>query len=115
MPRKALQRCRRIVGVCSNLAEAYGAPVKRLFPSLDAYTFSYQLGALKPDPVMYRHACEQMGVPLDDRFGGERVGMVGDSLRCDCNGPRALGINGIHLVRSGVGKITNLMASRLWF
>lgn len=104
-----LQARKVLVGVCSNLAEPYGASIKRLFPSLDAYTFSYQLGALKPDPAMYRHACGQLGVPLDDRFGDERVGMVGDSLRCDCNGPRALGINGIHLVRSGDGAITNLM------
>ncbi|WP_447781193.1 HAD family hydrolase [Pseudomonas plecoglossicida] len=28
------------VGICSNLAKSYGAAVKRLFPSMDAYTFS---------------------------------------------------------------------------
>ncbi|RMV34628.1 hypothetical protein ALP12_200499 [Pseudomonas savastanoi pv. phaseolicola] len=97
------------VGVCSNLAAPYGAAIKRLFPTLDAYALSYELGALKPDPAMYRSACKLLGVGIGERFGDERIAMVGDSLRCDCHGPRAVGINGLHLDRSGAGRITNLM------
>jgi FMN phosphatase YigB (HAD superfamily) len=35
--------------------------------------------------------------------------MVGDSLRCDCHGPREVGITGIHLDRSKYGGINDLM------
>ncbi|MCH5531329.1 HAD family hydrolase [Pseudomonas cannabina] len=106
---QALQAQQVLVGVCSNLATPYGDALKRLFPTLDAYAFSYQIGALKPDPVIYRSACNMLGVTIVDRFGDERVAMVGDSLRCDCHGPRANGINGLHLDRSGAGSITNMM------
>ncbi|ELQ02007.1 HAD family hydrolase [Pseudomonas syringae] len=106
---QALQAQRIRVGVCSNLAAPYGSALKHLFPTLDAYALSYEIGALKPDPVMYRSACKLLGLSVGDRFGEERVAMVGDSLRCDCHGARAVGINGLHLDRSGAGKITNLM------
>lgn len=104
----ALQAEQLRVGVCSNLAAPYGAALRRIFPTLDAYALSYEVGALKPDPVMYRSTCELLGVEIGARFGDERIAMVGDSLRCDCYGPRAVGINGLHLDRSGAGKITDL-------
>lgn len=106
---QALQAQKVRLGICSNLAAPYGVALKRLFPTLDAYALSYEIGALKPDPVMYRSACSLLGVSVGDRFGEGRVAMVGDSLRCDCHGPRAVGINGLHLDRSGAGKISNLM------
>lgn len=112
MPLKPFERYRHKqvrVGVCSNLAAPYGAALKRLFPTLDAYALSYEIGALKPDPVMYRSACDLLGVGIGERFGDERIAMVGDSLRSDCHGPRAVGINGMHLDRSGAGRITNLI------
>ncbi|MCH5549465.1 HAD family hydrolase [Pseudomonas syringae pv. syringae] len=105
---QALQAQHVRVGVCSNLAAPYGTALKRLFPTLDAYALSYEIGALKPDLVMYRTACKLLGVGIGERFGDERIAMVGDSLRCDCFGPRAVGINGLHLDRSGAGKITDL-------
>ncbi len=106
---QSLQAQQVRLGVCSNLAAPYGAALKRLFPTLDAYALSYEIGVLKPDPVMYRSACKLLGVGIGERFGDERIAMVGDSLRCDCHGPRAVGINGLHLDRSGAGRITNLM------
>lgn len=105
---RTLQAKQVRVGVCSNLAAPYGDALKRLFPTLDAYALSYEIGVLKPDPLMYRSACELLGVEIGARFGDERIAMVGDSLRCDCHGPRAVGINGLHLDRSGAGKITDL-------
>lgn len=106
---RTLQAQQVRVGVCSNLAPPYGAALKHIFPTLDAYALSYEIGALKPDPVMYRSACKLLGVSIGERFGDERVAMVGDSLRCDCHGPKAVGINGLHLDRSGAGRITNLV------
>lgn len=105
---QALQAQHVRVGVCSNLAAPYGTALKRLFPTLNAYALSYEIGALKPDPVMYRTACKLLGVGIGERFSDERIAMVGDSMRCDCFGPRAVGVNGLHLDRSGAGKITDL-------
>lgn len=54
---------------------------------LEARTFSFALGAFKPDPSLYRDALEQLGLPgsacwfVDDRpcnlVGAERAGMRG--------------------------------------
>lgn len=104
-----LQEHNRLVAVCSNLAYPYGRAVKRLFPTLDAYGFSFELGATKPDPRIYQATCTMVGVKPGDGVGENRVIMVGDSLRCDCHGPRAVGITGIHLDRTKPGSISNLM------
>lgn len=104
-----LQERSRLVAVCSNLAYPYGRAVKTLFPTMDAFGFSYEIGLVKPDPRMYQATCEMIGVESDNGFGENRVIMVGDSLRCDCHGPREVGITGIHLDRSKCGGINNLM------
>lgn len=107
-----LQQHQLKVGVCSNLAQPYRKAVKRHFPELDAYTFSFEVGAVKADPLIYDSACESLGVglnslsPISDR---RRVVMIGDSLRCDCHGPQAVGIRGVHLDRSPGGQISDLM------
>lgn len=51
----------------------------------DCVTFSYQLGALKPDPKMYRDALEKMGLPPEQTL------FVDDS-RKNLDGAAALGI-----------------------
>jgi FMN phosphatase YigB (HAD superfamily) len=76
---------------------------------LVAVGFSYEMGLVKPDPRMYQATCEMIGVESDNGFGENRVIMVGDSLRCDCHGPREVGITGIHLDRSKCGGINDLM------
>lgn len=104
-----LQERSRLVAVCSNLAYPYGRAVKTLFPTMDAFGFSYEIGLVKPDPRMYQATCEMIGVESDNGFGENRVIMVGDSLRCDCHGPREVGITGIHLDRSKGEGINDLM------
>lgn len=98
------------VGICSNLSAPYGPVVKSLFPQMDGYAFSYQLGVMKPHPAIYHSICNQMNVEsghlFRDRVG--RVLMIGDSPRCDRDGPRATGILGYHLDRSGNGEIHQL-------
>ncbi|MFG0528977.1 HAD family hydrolase [Pseudomonas sp. yb_2] len=95
---------------CSNLAAPYGPAVKRLLPDLNAYSFSYELGVTKPDPVIYRAVCRDLGVVPGHLFGDSaQVAMMGDSPRCDRDGPRAVGIKGFHLDRSGTGAIRNLV------
>lgn len=74
------------IAVCSNLAYEYGTAVRRLLPDLDAYLFSYELGAAKPDPTIYAATCTALGCrPREVLF-------IGDSRRCDFEGPRAFGM-----------------------
>jgi FMN phosphatase YigB (HAD superfamily) len=85
-------------GVCSNLALPYGLKVKALLPALDAYTLSYERGAMKPEPVMYQHSLTGLGV-----FTWEAL-MIGDSLKCDKLGPQEVGIRSLYLNRGKAGK-----------
>lgn len=41
------------IAVCSNLAKPYGDQVLSMLPSLDAYIWSYEVGAIKPNPKIY--------------------------------------------------------------
>lgn len=83
------------VAICSNLAQPYGAAVERIFPGLDGYGYSYAVGALKPDRRIYDAVLAQLGVAAG------RVWMIGDSQRCDRDGPAERGIRGHYLNRSG--------------
>lgn len=98
-------------GVCSNLASPYGPKVREIFPLMDGYAFSYEVGALKPDPGIYQSICALMDVEPGHYFGDElgRVLMIGDSQRCDRDGPRVVGISGFYLDRTGHGKIHDLV------
>ncbi|WP_370661947.1 tyrosine-type recombinase/integrase [Massilia alkalitolerans] len=50
------------VGICSNLAAAYAPPVEALLPmKLDAYSWSFRVGALKPEARIYR-TCQKFCV-----------------------------------------------------
>lgn len=84
--------------------------MKKLLPDLNAYSFSYELGFTKPDPVIYRAVCHDLGVIPGHLFGGSaQIAMIGDSPRCDQDGPRTVGIKGFHLDRSGAGAIRDLV------
>ncbi|KWS42649.1 MULTISPECIES: HAD family hydrolase [Pseudomonas] len=105
-----LQKHSVAIAICSNLAQPYGAVVSSLFPNLDVYAYSYQLGFLKPEPQIYKWACDQLGVNPGAAFGsGDVVHMIGDSIRCDRDGPTAIGIAGHHLGRRGGGQMTSLL------
>ena len=98
------------VGICSNLAAPFGRIVEELFPKMDGYAFSFKLGIMKPDPAIYHAVCSQMNVSPGHNFsaGQGRVLMIGDSQRCDRDAPRAIGIMGLHLDRTGRGRISDL-------
>lgn len=97
------------IGVCSNLAGPYCSKVRSLLPGLDGYALSAELGLLKPDPGMYRSICNMLGV-LPEQVESEQVLMIGDSRRCDEQGPRAFGIPGYHLDRNGAGPYSDLIS-----
>ena len=78
------------VAICSNLALPYGPPVKALLPMLDAYAWSYDAGATKPDSRIYNYLCHQLHcLP-------EEVLMVGDTVEADYYGPRRFHFPDIH-------------------
>ena len=78
--------------------------ILRSYPGLDAYAFSCEVGAMKPDVKIYRETCNLLAAsPLT-------TSMIGDSLRCDRDGPRAFGINGFYLDRArGMGDYADLV------
>lgn len=98
------------VGVCSNLAAPYGPKIRELFPRMDGYAFSYELGVTKPEPSIYQAVCSQMNVEPGHYFSQEkgRVVMIGDSRRFDQDGARAVRVMGILLDRSGRTPIRDL-------
>ncbi|MFJ2984861.1 MULTISPECIES: HAD family hydrolase [unclassified Pseudomonas] len=89
------------IAVASNLAAPYGEPVCRLYPTLDGYGFSYAIGAMKPEPFMYRASCELLGADTSEYFSDNQVMMIGDSIQRDCYAPREVGIQGFFLNRRG--------------
>lgn len=94
------------LGLCSNLAVDYAAPIVALLPlQLDAYTWSFEAGAIKPDPAIYDRACRA----LDCAPG--RVLMVGDTPAADVDGPRAFGMQSILLDRRQRRAGANVLAS----
>lgn len=90
---RALKSAGVKVAICSNLAMPYGSAVYQLWPGLDAYVYSYAVGALKPDPRIYESVLEQ----LEEE--ARSVWMIGDSRRCDQDGPTKVGIKGHILSR----------------
>lgn len=90
------------VVVCSNLAKPYAAAIERLYPGLDGYTYSFAVGAVKPSFEIYQHATQLASVSPAD------VWMIGDSKRCDCDGPTAFGMHGFWLDRQGGSPYTSL-------
>jgi putative hydrolase of the HAD superfamily len=86
---KSLQRAGIKTGVLSNIGDAMESGIRARFPWLaafDHHTFSHRLGIAKPDPEIYRHAIEGLGVPageilfIDDReeniLAARAAGMV---------------------------------------
>ena len=109
-----LQEAGLLIGICSNLAQPYGPVIRKAFPRVQCHAFSYELGVMKPDPSIYLSLCRKLGVEachaaLEKAREKDRMVMIGDSRKCDRDGPRAVGIVGYHLDRSGQGKISDLV------
>lgn len=84
------------VGVCSNLAAPYAVPIYSLLPdAFDACVWSFDVGAVKPDPAIYAAVC------ATSNLAPEELLFVGDTYAADVMGPRAFGMQAIHLARNG--------------
>ena len=90
----ALQEAGLKLAVCSNLAAPYAAPVVKLLPiTLDAYIWSFEAGAIKPEPAIYSAVIAALNLPA------EKILFVGDTLLADYTGPQNAGMRSVHLNR----------------
>ena len=69
------------LALCFNLAAPYAVPVTLLLPALYAYARSFEVGAVKPDPLIYQILCRQLDCALQE------VMMIGDHLEADHTAP----------------------------
>lgn len=83
------------VALCSNLAAPYAVPPQLLLPEFDAYAWSFEVGAIKPEPAIYQHLATQLNCPASS------LAMIGDTLEADAIGPCNAGLQGFHLQREG--------------
>lgn len=91
--RELKRRGIRVV-VLSNIGLDITAHLAEVLPGLvDGVVLSYQVGLVKPDPKIFEHALDVLGVPA-----GEAL-MVGDSWRADA-GAAGVGIRTLILPRT---------------
>ena len=62
---------------------------------LDAFGTICEIGAIKPEPAIYRAMCDPLGCQPSD------ILFVGDTEDADVDGPRAFGMRAVHLDRDG--------------
>lgn len=105
------------IGVISNLASPYKHAFHRLGLDqlVDVAVFSCDRGMAKPDGRIYRAALAELGSTAAETI------MIGDSRRCDVEGPTACGIRGILLDRqakvsgpSCISTLTDAQALTSW-
>lgn len=94
------------LGLCSNLALDYAAPIEAILPfPLDAHVWSFEAGAIKPDPAIYARACEQLSCEPSE------VLMIGDTFDADVDGPRRFGMQALLLDRKQRSDAKNSLSS----
>ncbi len=96
------------LAVCSNLAAPYGRVLQDLLPAHPDLLrcLSYDVGAIKPDPAIYRWLEEHSGI------AAKKMLFVGDNYIADVEGPRSVGMNALYLKRNsspGDGSIGSLI------
>ena len=100
------------LALVSNLAPPYARAVReKLPPVFEAAVFSFEVGAVKPEPAIFNVLCARLNV------APPRVLMVGDRHRDDVDGARRFGMSALHLDRrrgsspgaDGISDLTGLV------
>jgi HAD superfamily hydrolase (TIGR01509 family) len=80
------------LALCSNLSSDYVAALRSTLPGRpDAEVLSCKFGAVKPEPAIYAHVLDGLGIEAG------KVLFVGDTLRADIEGPQAAGMKAVHV------------------
>lgn len=95
------------LAVCSNLATPYGKVAAALLPTFDAYAWSYEVGAIKPDAKIYQHILDQLACQADE------VLFIGDTLLADLQGPTAFGMSARLIHRKHGQKFADILQDLL--
>lgn len=94
------------IGLCSNLAAPYAPSVKGLLPfTLDSYSWSFDVGAIKPDARIYANVCQQLGLLP------QQILFIGDTYAADYLGPTTFGMHALHLDRQSNGIRKNTISA----
>ena len=87
------------IGLCSNLAQPYGAVIGNLLAGFDLELFlSYELGTINPEAQIYESILRRF------KCEAEQCLFIGDTFEADYVGPITLGMKALHLTRSGVAQ-----------
>lgn len=79
------------IGICSNLAKPYAAPVLAALPEeIKAFVWSFEAEAVKPEPAIFQKLCDGLEVKAAN------VLFVGDSAKNDVEGARNFGMQALH-------------------
>lgn len=105
-----LRRGGKKIGLISNILSPYrqviGSGRLGLKQYFDQVIFSCDVGAVKPEPILYKMMIARLGMPP------EEIVMIGDQKSKDCDAPKAAGMRALHLDRSGKtpGSVLSLKA-----
>jgi len=92
------------LALCSNLAMPYGKVVSSLLPNIDAYAWSYEVGAIKPESQIYQYLIDQLECHAKD------VLFIGDTLLADYSGPNEFGMSARLIDRKNGQKLADVLA-----
>ena len=68
-------------------AMPYGKIVSSLLPPLDAYAWSYEVSAIKPEPKIYQSLIDQIDCQASE------ILFIGDTALADFTGPTTFGMS----------------------
>lgn len=109
--RAVLEQLRRrgfVIGVCSNLAQAYGDVVRTLLgDSVDALVFSFEVGTIKPDRKIFDLLCGAL------RVEPGAIAFIGDSVPSDVDGAEKAGILARQIRREKGETLSDVLANVL--
>jgi len=91
------------LALCSNLAMPYGKVVSSFLPSLDAYAWSYEVGAIKPESQIYQYLIDQLECRAKD------VLFIGDTPLADYSGPNEFGMSARLIDRKNGQKLADVL------
>ena len=91
------------LALCSNLAMPYEEIVSSLLPPLDAYAWSYEVTAIKPEPKIYQSLIDQIDCQASE------VLFIGDTALADFTGPTTFGMSARLINRNNNQTLTEVL------